>query len=172
VSSPSAQNNNEGAAVSLAVSATDSDSDTLSYSATGLPAGLSIDSATGEITGTAGNQAAQTTPYSVTVTATDGFNTASTTFTWTISDATTPAVGNPGDQSSNEGDTVSVTVAATDSDNDTLSYSATGLPAWLSINSATGRITGTAGNQAATTTPYRVTVTATDGFNSGSTTFN
>ena len=41
-----------GAAVSLDADATDGDGDTLTYSATGLPAGISIAPATGVISGT------------------------------------------------------------------------------------------------------------------------
>ena len=40
----------EGAAASLTAHATDSDSDTLTYSATGLPGGVSIDPVSGAIT--------------------------------------------------------------------------------------------------------------------------
>ena len=42
----------EGALISLDAGATDPDGDTLTYAATGLPSGLSIDTATGEIHGT------------------------------------------------------------------------------------------------------------------------
>ncbi len=66
-------------------------SDTLAFSASGLPAGLSIDPDTGIISGTIDNSASQGGPgsdgsYSVTVTATDphGAST-SQTFTWDVS---------------------------------------------------------------------------------------
>ncbi|MGK0547995.1 putative Ig domain-containing protein, partial [Halomonas cupida] len=89
--------------------------DTLTYSATGLPEGLTIDSGTGEISGTLGDSASQGGPdgdgnYSVTVTATDPQGeTATSTFTWTVNnldpvatdnantiaeDATAPTTGN------------------------------------------------------------------------------
>ncbi|WP_243436937.1 putative Ig domain-containing protein [Streptomyces sp. FH025] len=82
VTNPGAQSGTTGTAVSLQMSATDSASgQTLSYSASGLPAGLSI-STSGLISGTptaAGSS-------SVTVTATDGTGASgSTTFGWTVS---------------------------------------------------------------------------------------
>src|ERR1700761_1932379 len=72
-----------GTAASLQIKASDSGSgQTLSYSATGLPAGLSINSTTGLISGTP--TAAGTS--NVTVTARDGTGaTGSTSFTWTVS---------------------------------------------------------------------------------------
>jgi hypothetical protein len=83
VTSPGNQTGTVGTAASLQVHATDSGSgQTLTYSATGLPAGLSISSSTGLISGTP--TAAGTS--SVTVTARDGTGASgSSTFTWTIS---------------------------------------------------------------------------------------
>ncbi|WP_395656381.1 M4 family metallopeptidase [Nocardioides sp.] len=83
VTNPGSQTGTVGTAKSLQISATDSASgQTLTYSATGLPTGLSINSSTGLISGTP--TAAGT--YSTTVTAKDTTNaTGSATFTWTIS---------------------------------------------------------------------------------------
>ena len=56
----------------------------------------------------------------------------------------TVTVGNPGSQTSTVGTAASLQVGATDSaSGQTLTYSATGLPAGLSINSSTGLISGT-----------------------------
>ncbi len=80
VTNPGSQTGTVGTAVSLQISATDSGGASLTYSASGLPAGLSI-SSSGLITGTP--TTANT--YSVTVTATDTTGaTGSTSFTWTI----------------------------------------------------------------------------------------
>ena len=82
VTNPGSQSSTVGTAASLQVAATDSASgQTLAYSASGLPAGLSISSA-GLISGTP--TTAQTT--SVTVTAKDSTGAAGTaTFSWTVS---------------------------------------------------------------------------------------
>jgi hypothetical protein len=83
VTSPGNQTGTVGTAASLQIHASDSASgQTLTYSAAGLPAGLSIGSATGLISGTPTAAATST----VTVTATDGTGASgSATFTWTIS---------------------------------------------------------------------------------------
>jgi len=82
VTNPGTQTGTVGTAVSLQIHATDSASgQTLTYSATGLPAGLSINSSTGLITGTPTTSGSS----SVTVTAKDTTGaTGSASFTWTI----------------------------------------------------------------------------------------
>jgi subtilase family serine protease len=83
VTNPGSQTGTVGTAASLQISASDSASgQTLTYSASGLPTGLSISSSTGLISGTP--TAAGT--YSTTVTATDTTSAAgSASFTWTVS---------------------------------------------------------------------------------------
>ncbi|WP_108811397.1 Ig-like domain-containing protein [Sphingorhabdus sp. Alg231-15] len=253
-----------GVSVATASGFNDIDGPSISYSATGLPPGLSIDSGTGEITGTIDNSASQggtNGVYMVTVTATDFQGTPATqTFAWTVTnpgptaandtastdedtavninvlgndndpdgddlavisvssvngsvfvnpDGTLLYIPNPGFSgtdtitytiSDGEGGTstatVDVTVAAvndapepvgalppqtnvdadsgisletaggfTDSDDPVLTYSVSGLPAGLSIDSDTGEITGTidrSASQGGSNGVYSVTVTATD----------
>ncbi|MGF1425270.1 putative Ig domain-containing protein [Kitasatospora sp. LaBMicrA B282] len=98
VTNPGNQVTTTGTAASLQITAVDSDSaQTVTYRASGLPAGLSI-SDTGLISGTP--TTAGTTQ--VTVTATDGAGASGTaTFSWTVNSATTPCtdsqlLGNPG----------------------------------------------------------------------------
>ena len=97
VANPGSQTGTVGTAASLQVSATDSASgQTLTYSATGLPAGLSI-SSSGLISGTPTTAGTS----SVTVTAKDTTGaTGSASFSWTVNSAsscstTTDVVGNP-----------------------------------------------------------------------------
>ena len=100
VTSPGNQSTTVGTAVSLQIHATDSASgQTLTYSATGLPAGLSINSATGLISGTPTTAGTS----SVTVTAKDTTGASgSASFTWTITTtggsctAGQQLLGNPG----------------------------------------------------------------------------
>jgi Putative Ig domain/PLD-like domain len=98
VTNPGSQSGTAGAAASLQIHASDSASgQTLTYSATGLPAGLSISSSTGLISGTPTTAGT----YTVTVTAKDTTNASgSATFTWTIaaggSCTAAQLLGNPG----------------------------------------------------------------------------
>jgi Putative Ig domain len=98
VTNPGNKTATVGTPVSLQISATDSASgQTLSYSATGLPAGLSV-SASGLITGTPTTAGS----YSVTVTAKDTTGASgSAAFTWTVSPVSggctaRQLLGNPG----------------------------------------------------------------------------
>ncbi|WP_082021115.1 putative Ig domain-containing protein [Geobacter anodireducens] len=161
VTMPADQSTPEGTAVNLQIQASDADNNTLAYSATGLPPGLSINSSSGVITGTLGYTAAGI--YSVRVMVGDGITSSSVSFSWTVTDVNrAPGVIAPANRTNVEGTVVNLTVAATDPDGDALTYSATGLPAGLAINASTGAITGTIDYSAAAGSPYTVTVTATD----------
>jgi hypothetical protein len=166
--SPGNQASTVGAAVSLQVQADDTATGTLSYSATGLPAGLSISSSTGVISGTPSTAGSST----VTVTGTDSSGpSGSASFAWTVSAAgsNTVTVISPGNQSGTVGTAASLQISASDSaSGQTLTYQASGLPAGLSIGSSTGLISGTP----TTAGSSSVTVTATDTTGaSGSATF-
>jgi len=67
--------------IALQITASDPDGDALTYNATGLPTGLSINTTTGVISGTV---AAPAGVYPVTVSVTDGSLTTNQTFTWTV----------------------------------------------------------------------------------------
>src|SRR5262249_9091867 len=131
------------------------------FSATGLPSGLSIDSATGLISGTIADDADEAGPYSVTVTATDGELSASQTFTWAVNYSAI-ILSNPGEQVNLNDDTVDLSITATNATSTALTYSATGLPDGLAIDPDTGEITGTIDTTADSDTPFTVTITATD----------
>ncbi|MFI1101796.1 putative Ig domain-containing protein [Streptomyces melanogenes] len=98
VTNPGNQSTQVNTAVSLPIKATDSDAgQSLTYSATGLPAGLSINSSTGLISGTP--TAVGTSSVTVTARDTTGA-TGSTSFSWTVTQTggCQPAqlLGNPG----------------------------------------------------------------------------
>jgi len=72
-----------GVATGLQLAATDPNNDELGYGASGLPSGLSLNALTGAISGTpsaSGN-------FNVVVAASDGINTATQSFVWTIADS-------------------------------------------------------------------------------------
>jgi len=139
--------------VSLQLSARDSAGSALSYTATGLPPGVSINPATGLISGTV-------TAYydgTVSVTATDTTDASATvSFNW-LAENTITVTYKLGTVQADTALTVPVT--ATDSEaGQTFTFSATGLPPGLSINPASGVITGSTVAEGV----YDVTVTATD----------
>jgi serine protease len=97
VTNPGNQSSTVGTAVSLQIHASDSGSSTLTYSATGLPAGLSINSSSGLISGTPTTAATS----SATVTAKDTTGASgSASFSWTVnaksSCTAAQLLGNPG----------------------------------------------------------------------------
>ncbi len=143
------------AAVSLQATATDSDTTaTVTYSAAPLPAGVTIDAATGAITGTVSAAFNNTT----TITATDGTNSATATFNWAAANAIT--VTSPGAQADPPGAAITpLQLTGTDTGTgQTLTFASTTLPPGLAI-SAAGLITGTP----TTSGTFQVTVTDTDG---------
>jgi len=169
ITAPGNQSNTVGDDVVLAINASDPDGDALTYSAANLPTGLSIDPGSGFITGTVAVGADGTNPYSVTVTASDGPESASQTFSWTVSHFSIP---NPGDQTNAVGDSVYVPTGGADPDGDALTFTASDLPPGLGIESDNGLITGTISDTAADGVPYAVTLTASDGTYNASQTFN
>jgi len=106
-----------------------------SYSATGLPAGLTVNTATGLISGTP--TVAATT--AVTVGATNGGGTGTKALTITVTVAA-PVVSSAATAIGKIGTAFSYQITATGG---ATSYSATGLPAGLTVNTATGLISGT-----------------------------
>jgi subtilase family serine protease len=128
VTNPGSRTGTVGTATSLQISATDSGGAALTYSASGLPTGLSINASSGLISGTP--SAAGT--FTVTVTASDSTGASgSTSFTWTIAAAGGTCSGqrftNPGFESGSTGWTATSGVINTDG-----AHSHTGVGyAWL-----------------------------------------
>lgn len=156
LTNPGDQTNLVGDSVYLVLQGNDPDGDSISYSFSALPAGLTGQSfglISGTVTATPGQ-------YPVTVTATDidGLST-SESFTWTINTPVT--LVNPGNQSDAVGDIVALQLQGTDSVGGVLGYAAVGLPAGLTIDPNTGLISGTVTASPGT---YNVTVAAADNY--------
>ncbi|MGO9573660.1 MAG: beta strand repeat-containing protein [Terriglobales bacterium] len=105
------------------------------YGATGLPAGLSVNSGNGVISGTPATAATST----VTLSASNSGGTGNATLTLTIKPAV-PVITSATTASGTVGSAFSYQITAS---NTPTSYGATGLPAGLSVNSGTGLISGT-----------------------------
>ena len=143
---------------------TDPQGETLTYSASGLPAGVTFNASTLTFSGTA-----PATPgaYTITMTATDTSGlSASETFTATIPTLPPNAAKAIAAQTWTEDKAVSFAIPSgtfTDPQNEALTYTATlsngqSLPSWLTLNATTGAFSGTP----TATAVLAITVTATD----------
>lgn len=145
---------------------------TITFSASGLPAGTTATfSPAAAAVGTnstltlATSASTPTGTYTIGITGTSGTLTHTTNYTLTVA-AETVTVTNPGNQTTTVGTAVSLQINATDSASKPLTFSATGLPAGLSISSS-GLITGTP----ITAGTNSVVVTASSGTASGTASF-
>jgi prepilin-type N-terminal cleavage/methylation domain-containing protein len=154
VNTPAAQNGEATAAATPVQVTVSGGVAPYSWSATGLPPGLAVDG-TGKVGGTPTTAGT----YKVVVTATDARTKSASTnqFTWTVVAA--PSITTPtGPRNDTSGNAINLTAKATGGTGTYTSWSATGLPAGLSINGTTGTISGTLGLG----TRYLTTVTVTD----------
>ena len=119
---------NELSLLEFTISANDSDGDSLTYSATGLPAGATFDPANRTFSWTPGlNQQGD---HIVTFQVNDSNLTDSEDVTITVGNVNQAPVLDPiGSKTVNELSLLEFTISANDSDGDSLTYSATGLPA-------------------------------------------
>ncbi|MBM7341799.1 putative Ig domain-containing protein [Pantoea coffeiphila] len=135
---------------------TDADNDTLSWSISGLPDGITFDAATRTLSGTATSAGV----YSLTITVTDGDG-ASATRQLELRVNTTPELGTGETSFSvSSGTAISVALADTlfsDADGDALTWQADNLPAGLSFDAETHTLSGTLPSGR-----YTLTLTATD----------
>ncbi len=181
-STPVVQLNHDGDVVDFNLNATTTSGGTLTYSATGLPSGIVLDTATGQISGTLAGNADTQSPYYVQVTFDDGFSTKYSAITWTVlqtgvtDQITFPT---PVDRSNAVGDYVFFSADATSSISLPLQFTVQGSPLGLTFAYdpayliGTGRafLYGTVPAEAASGSPYEVTLIATDGLYSASVTF-
>lgn len=151
ISAPGNQVGSVGVAVNLALAASGGWLPR-TWTVTGLPPGLSLAAGTGAVTGTPTTAGS----WSVVVVVTDrDGKTDDVTFTWTVTQPL--ALTGPGDQTSRVGTAASLAVAVTGGQSPR-SWSATGLPAGLSIDTSTGVVSGTPTTPAPTPQPVTVTV--------------
>ncbi len=139
---------NESTAVSIQLSATDSDADALAYSLVGgtLPVGVSL-SSTGLLSGTLGSVLADTV-YNFTIRVSDPDTHVDRAFTMTVAYTNKPPIWDTASgtiATLYQGNIVNVQLAAHDPDGDTLTYtvdSSSTLPSGVSMTSS-GYISGT-----------------------------
>ncbi|RJP75880.1 MAG: tandem-95 repeat protein, partial [Desulfobacteraceae bacterium] len=131
---------NEGSTLSFTITATDPEGDSLSYSAANLPAGASFNPVSQRFTWTPGyDMAGSYNNVRFTVTD-DGVPSLSESrsIAITVVNVNRPPNLNPiGDRTVGEGTEISFAITAADPDGGSLTYSATGLPAGASFNTAT-----------------------------------
>ena len=127
---------------------------TLSYGATGLPAGLSFNSSTRTIAGTPSGTGTSTVTY--TVTDSDG-DSDSVDFTITVAPDLTPTAPSVSNLTATQNAPFSQQLTTGSGGDGTLSYAATPLPAGLSFDDLTRTIAGTPTGNGPTTVRYTVT---------------
>ena len=133
ITSATTANGTEGAAFSYQITATNTPT---SFSATGLPGGMSVNTSTGLISGTSSAEGTST----VTLGATNSAGTGTAALTLTMAAPALPAITSAATSSGTAGVAYAYQITAT---NTPTSYGAAGLPAGLSINASTGLISGT-----------------------------
>ncbi|MFM7819061.1 MAG: putative Ig domain-containing protein, partial [Verrucomicrobiota bacterium] len=129
----------EGSTLSLTLSASDADlpAQTLTYSLTSGPTGMTVTGA-GALTWTP-TEAQGPGSYTVTVTVSDGVTSASRSFTVTVNEVNAaPTLANISNQTVDEGQTLALTLSASDTDlpAQTLTYSLTSGPTGMTVTSA------------------------------------
>jgi len=156
---------NENELLEFTISATDADNDSLTFpQPTDLPTGAILtDNTDGTATFSWTPDYTQSGTYNVTFTVSDGIDIGSETITITVNNINRiPSIASILDSTINEGETYNYQVIATDADEDTLTYSLTTNQNWLSINSTTGLITGTA-HEISSDESYNIEVEVSDG---------
>jgi hypothetical protein len=155
LSNPGDQSSASGDAVDLLLVAHGA---SVTYTADGLPGGLSLDPVSGQILGTI---TAPSIIQVVTARATDAVgHVSSVQFYWSVHANQAPEVTSPGDQTTLIGAAVSLPLGAHDPEGHTLAYSAANLPPGVTIDPITGTMAGTPTASGL----FNVTVSVSDGF--------
>ncbi len=151
-----AQTVRAGGSLTFTATGTDAENDALTYSATGLPTGATFSTA-GVFSWSNATPAGS---YNISITASDGLLTSAVrTAAITVRANTAPTVTPVRNFTVRLTETVNLTIAGTDPENDALTFSATGLPAGATL-SASGALTW---GSASPGGDYPITVTASDG---------
>ena len=155
-----------GLLYSFDANASDPDGDSLTFGITRLPAWMSFNESTGELTGTPSANDIAT--YSdIVISVTDGeFSSSLPAFSITVTNSP-PVISGTAASTVTANGGYSFTPTASDADNDTLTFSVSGLPGWASFNTATGRISGTP-DDADVGVYSDITITVSDGRSSAS----
>ncbi|WP_207681127.1 putative Ig domain-containing protein [Desulfonema magnum] len=144
----------EDTAYSFTPIVSDEDAETtLNFSVANLPEWASFDEATGELSGTPGNDDVGTTE-GIVISVSDGTETVSLEAfdIAVINTNDAPTISGTPPTSVDEDTAYSFTPIASDEDTDTLSFSVANLPEWASFDEATGELSGTPENDDVGTT--------------------
>ena len=137
-------------AYSFTPTASDANGDTLTFSITNRPSWASFNSSTGRLSGTPTNSHVGTTS-NIVISVSDGqasrslgaFNLTVTQF---VPPNSAPVISGSAPTSVLEDSAYSFTPSASDANGDSLTFSVTNRPSWMSFNSSTGRLSGTPTN--------------------------
>ncbi|MEI8608729.1 Ig-like domain-containing protein [Enterovibrio sp. Hal110] len=136
----------EGNSYYFTPTVSDADGDALSFSVTNKPAWATFNAATGELSGTPLHADVGTTSGIQIVVTDDGVGSLSATlatFDLTVIDVNNPPViGGTPLNTVNEGSPYTFTPTVSDLDGDTVTFSVTNKPSWLSFDASTGTLSG------------------------------
>jgi len=154
-----------GNAYSFSPSASDPDGDSLSFSISNRPTWASFDANTGRLSGTPSANNVGTTS-GIAITATDGqLSSSLASFSITVqanNSNSAPSISGNAPGTVTAGQQYTFTPSASDPDGDTLTFSNSNVPSWLTFDAANGQISGTPGSGDVGTT-NGIVLSASDG---------